>query len=93
VLDLSKSRSLNPNDDRIYTALGQNYQRLQKFPEAFNSFSKATELSPDNGDNWLNRSQAELALGKKADAKADAIKAQSLGARVTNGYLESLGTN
>lgn len=42
----------NPNDAALLVAHGQNLIREQKYPEAFQAFTKATNLAPSDPDGW-----------------------------------------
>lgn len=48
-VDLLKTQ---PNDGSLLIAHGQNLIRLQKYPEAYLTFTHATEIAPADSDGW-----------------------------------------
>ncbi|MDO8604335.1 MAG: hypothetical protein Q7K40_02975 [bacterium] len=60
---------------------------------ALADFSKAIKLDSTAPIYWLNCSRAENTLGKREEAKADALKAQQLGIQVEDAYLKEVGIN
>jgi tetratricopeptide (TPR) repeat protein len=67
------------------------YGNLGKFDLALKDMSSAIEINPKVPEYWLRRSMAEYTLGKKEEAKADALKAVELGMQIDNSYLKELG--
>lgn len=49
---LSELLAKKPNDAELLIAHGQNLVRLQKNAEAYQAFSRATELAPSDPDGW-----------------------------------------
>ncbi|MGP8215059.1 MAG: tetratricopeptide repeat protein [Bacteroidia bacterium] len=86
--DYNKALALDSGYAGAYTNRGMLHYKLKQYDLTMADFSKAIELNPSLPIYWLNRSKLENVLGKKAEAEADALKAQQLGMRVDNTYLK-----
>jgi tetratricopeptide (TPR) repeat protein len=83
---LKKALELNPNNDRVYFALGWLYKDQGNFSQAEESFKKAIELNPKNdyayaGLGWLYKDQ-----GKFLQAEESFKKAVELNPKNDNAY-------
>ena len=56
----------HPDDTALIIAHGQNLIRQLKFDEAFQAFSRATELDPANADGWSGLAFAASKVGRPA---------------------------
>ena len=65
-------------------------RHLKMIPQSISDFDRAIQLDPKNGEFYLNRSYSHKDLGNNSAAKADALKAQSLGQKIDPAYLHSL---
>ncbi|MBA2655989.1 MAG: tetratricopeptide repeat protein [Tatlockia sp.] len=65
----------NPEDARLWFALGTTLLRQMKLQEAEKAFEKAAELEPVFCDNWISLGWCQLFLNKLSDAKASYQKA------------------
>ena len=85
--DFDKSLSLNSNLDFVWSYRGTlffNY--LHKYAEALSDFSKAIDLNPASGYNYMNRSYCYYYLGDKIKAKEDAVIAIQKGMSFPDDY-------
>ena len=89
--DFNKAVELNPTCAYAYGNMAAIYIYRKQYDSALIECTKAIEWNPPVSGFWLYRSQAENALGKKQEAKADAIKAQQLGLQINDAYLKELG--
>ena len=83
---------LEPNDDYIMSAIGVNYQRMDKHKESLTWFDQAIAKNPKSGQSYLNRSFSYYTLGDKQKALQDMNMARQLGTTIPADYLSSLST-
>jgi len=86
--DFTAYLALKPDNDGIYNSRAISLQNLNRHTEAIADFNQAIRLAPKQGLYYLNRSYSYNAIGDRAMAKQDALKAQSLGAKVPANYLQ-----
>ena len=89
--DYNKSIELYPTYAAAYSNRGVIYIYRDQYDKALVEFNKAIELNSEEPDYWIKRSMTENTLGKKEEAKADALKAQQLGMNVDADYLKAIG--
>ena len=63
---LAKKLESNPNDAEGWMMLARSYSSMDKFSEAANAYSKATELSPKNADLWAEYAFATAMAGGRS---------------------------
>lgn len=85
----------NVENHRYFNALGVAYQRLQKFQESLDEFTKAISLNPKGanatlGIYFLNRSYSYNALGNMDMARKDAQSALQYGATIDPTYRQTI---
>jgi cytochrome c-type biogenesis protein CcmH len=67
---LAKKLESNPNDAEGWLMLARSYSSMEKFSEAANAYSKATELTPKNADLWAEYAFATaMASGRSLEGK------------------------
>ncbi len=67
---LAKRLESNPNDAEGWMMLARSYTSMEKFSEAANAYSKATELTPNNSDLWAEYAfAAAMASGRSLEGK------------------------
>ncbi len=67
---LAKRLESNPNDPEGWLMLARSYSSMEKFSEASNAYSKATELTPKNADLWAEYAfAAAMASGRSLEGK------------------------
>ena len=67
---LAKRLESNPNDAEGWLMLARSYSSMEKFSEAANAYSKATELTPQNADLWAEYAFATaMASGRSLEGK------------------------
>lgn len=73
-----------------YMNRGRIYQRLNKYPEALKDFNMAVQNSPESGDVYVSRAKCYVAMGNKQMALQDLKKAESLGMKVDQAFVNQL---
>ncbi|HEU4933428.1 MAG TPA: c-type cytochrome biogenesis protein CcmI [Pyrinomonadaceae bacterium] len=67
---LAKRLESNPNDAEGWLMLARSYSSIEKFNEAANAYSKATELTPKDADLWAEYAFATaMASGRSLEGK------------------------
>jgi cytochrome c-type biogenesis protein CcmH len=66
VAKLAKKLESNPNDPQGWTILARSYSSMEKFSEAVNAYTKATELSPKDADLWAEYAFASAMAGGRS---------------------------
>lgn len=67
---LAKRLESNPNDAEGWLMLARSYSSMEKFTEAANAYTKATELTPKNADLWAEYAFATaMANGRSLEGK------------------------
>ena len=67
---LAKKLESNPNDAEGWLMLARSYSSIEKFSEAANAYSKATELTPKDADLWAEYAFATaMASGRSLEGK------------------------
>ncbi len=80
-----------PDDHDIVNSVGVCYDRLGQQEKAVEMFTRAIELYGKQGQYFKNRSICYKTLGKNDLALEDALTAKSLGIKIEDSYLQSLG--
>ena len=80
---------MEPTAD-MYNLRGLCYRKLNKGPEALADFNTAISLDPGNGIYYQNRSFYYFSAGDKASAMADIQKAESLGVKPDQAFMDAL---
>ena len=79
VAKLAKKLESNPNDAQGWTILARSYSSMEKFSEAVNAYTKATELSPKDADLWAEYAFATaMASGRSLAGKPTELINQAL---------------
>jgi len=76
---------LAPNDTLKVKLIGQN-----DLDNAFLDFNQAVRIDPGYADAYMNRAIVYSHKGDAANALADVLKAQSLGAKVDQKIIDKL---
>ena len=71
-------------------ARGYTYLQLGKNMEAIGDFDKALSFNPNDGNAYLNRSQANYLLKNYKQAASDVQTAMSLGVQVDPNYKNQI---
>jgi tetratricopeptide (TPR) repeat protein len=80
-----------PGDHDIVNSVGVCYDRLGEPEKAVEMFTRAIGLYDKQGQYYKNRSICYKSMGKYDLALEDALTAKSLGIRIEDSYLQSLG--
>jgi tetratricopeptide (TPR) repeat protein len=88
--DLLKAQELNPNDVAVLSDLGRIEIATNKYADSEVHLSKAIALEPNYAAAYYFRSFLHAANNNNALALKDALKAQGLGFRVNQLYLNEL---
>jgi len=79
ITDFTRHMEVNHKKNAdILNSIGVSYLRLKEYDKALDVISQAIDMGP-KGAFYLNRAIAYKELGRKAEAKADAIKAEAMG--------------
>jgi Tfp pilus assembly protein PilF len=90
--DYNKALTLNNDYADGYQDRGTIYLKLRKFDLAIADFKKVIELNPNNQEAFLQSSIGYYLKKEYDNALKDAVKAQSLGLQVDQGYIKGLHT-
>jgi tetratricopeptide (TPR) repeat protein len=91
IADFYKQMEVNHKESAdLLNSIAVSYIRQNIFDKALDVLTKAINLE-EKGIFYMNRSMVFSQLGRKAEAKDDALKAQSMGVKVEQGYLDLLG--
>lgn len=93
IQDYNRYLQLKPNDADILNTVGLCYSNLKDFDKAIAAFSKCIVINPQQGAFYNNRSYSFNSKGDKANALKDALKAQNLGYKVPENYINFLKNN
>jgi tetratricopeptide (TPR) repeat protein len=91
IRDYQTYLGFKPEDDRVYSSIGVDYQYMGKFQESIPWFEKGMQWNPSTGLHYNNRAYSYNALGDKEKARADILKARELGFSVNQQFMKSLG--
>jgi tetratricopeptide (TPR) repeat protein len=75
-----------------WIGLGNTAYAARDYPLAARAFERATRLDPDAADAWNNLALAQLALGRRDDARTAVLRAISLGGPRAPRYRETLAS-
>jgi tetratricopeptide (TPR) repeat protein len=75
---IAEARRINPDAVEVLLASGFAFERRGKYELAIRQFSRATELSPENGQAWQRLAHAYSLTGQTAEAIATFKKAIDL---------------
>ena len=84
--DYTKAIELDPKDATNYSARGNAYGELEKYPEAIADYTKAIELDPKDATNYSARGNAYVELKKYEEAIVDYTKAIELDPKDATNY-------
>ncbi|MCX6270989.1 MAG: tetratricopeptide repeat protein, partial [Bacteroidetes bacterium] len=90
IADYRHYLAFKPDDDRIYSSIGINYQVKQDYKGSIPWFSDAILRNPQAGVYYYNRSISYKMMGDKSRAVEDAHKAEALGYQVPQAYFDAL---
>ncbi|WP_340115120.1 tetratricopeptide repeat protein [Maribellus mangrovi] len=90
VVDYENYLKINPNDDAIWNSLGLSYYNLNEYNKAISNYDVAIRLDDSKGPYYYNRSIALSRLDENERAYADAIKARTLGVKISERFFNSL---
>lgn len=88
--DINSFIKLDPTENNMYYERARVLRMMKRDQEAMPDYNFAIQNDPNNTLFLLERSKAHAALGNKAAALADALKAQNLGGKVEPAYIQSL---
>ena len=80
-----------PNDFSAWLDRGKIHLNMNNYPNAVQDFSKVLQFQPQNKEAYGYRAIANARIGKNAEAKKDAQKAQQLGFQYNEDALAELG--
>ncbi len=83
-------KNSNDKDSEAYSLAGNSLLTLNKFKEAEIMFSKAIQLSPEDGNNFYLRSVARVKTNRWIIALKDVVKAKEKGYKVNSNYYNML---
>ena len=66
------------NPEKCHNRMGICYSKLAKHAEAFNEYDAVLKINPQDGVGYCNRGRKHLALGRYAEAEADALMSLKL---------------
>ena len=90
IRDFNKHLEVNQNRDAdILNSIGISYLNLKNYDSALAIFSEAIQQK-QLGAFYSNRAMAYFSLGKKAEARSDVAKAESLGFAVNEGFKKTV---
>lgn len=75
---LERLAAADPQDAAIAARRAAAYQRLERFPEAFEQWSRTVELKPDDENGWYQRGIVQIARGRHEQAIEDFTEALKL---------------
>ncbi len=91
IADFYKQMEVNHKQSAdLLNSIAISHMRENRFGQALEILNKAIGME-EKGAFFLNRSIVYSQLGRKAEARADALKAQKMGASVNQAYINSLG--
>ncbi len=91
IADFYKQMEVNHKESAdLLNSVAVSHMRQNQFGKALEILNKVIGME-EKGPFYLNRSIVYSQLGRKAEAKADALKAQAMGVKVNENYLGSLG--
>jgi tetratricopeptide (TPR) repeat protein len=88
--DIDTYLRLKPDDADMINMRALALLEVNRLPEAELEFDRAIQISPNTATFYLNRSHLYQRTGRKTRARDDAQRAQSLGAKIEQEYLDSL---
>ena len=88
--DIDTYLRLKPDDADMINMRALALLELDRLPEAEWEFDRAIQISPNTATFYLNRSHLYQRTGRKTRALDDAQRAQSLGGKIDQEYLDSL---
>jgi len=90
ISDYQRIIEINPGYANVYNERGITFGKLGQFERAREDFDIAINLNPQNSKAYYNRSLVFKSFGDFKKAYKDALKAQSLGQRISERYLSEL---
>ncbi len=88
--DFEKVIEMDSAHDKAYHNVGAIYHNLGKMNQAIENYNRALAINPGNTGCLIQRSRAHNALGQTQNALDDLLRAQQLGAKIDNVYMDSL---
>jgi tetratricopeptide (TPR) repeat protein len=90
ILCFDKAIAIEPKFAEAYCNRGTAYYEKGEYDRAILDFNKAVEINPEFADAYYNRAITHYHRQEYDKARRDVQKAQSLGYRVSPGFLEAL---
>jgi len=90
ISDYDRAIELRPDYADAYNNRGNAYFRMRFLDNAFLDFNQAVQLDPGYADAYMNRATVYSLKGDAANALADVLKAQNLGAEVDQKIIDKL---
>lgn len=90
ILCFDKAIAIEPKFAEAYCNRGTAYYEKGEYDRAIMDFNKAIEINPEFADAHYNRAITHYHRQEHDKARRDVQKAQSLGYRVSPGFLEAL---
>jgi len=89
--DFYKQMEVNHKESAdLLNSIAVSHLRQNQFNKALEVLNQAIGIE-EKGTFFLNRSIVYSQIGRKAEARADALKAQAMGVKINQDYLNSLG--
>jgi tetratricopeptide (TPR) repeat protein len=91
-----RAAALSPQEPGAWTALGNIYVKLKRYPEAVDAFKRSVDLAPNNGNHYNNLATAYSYVGdypralqtlEKQESVAGSTQNYILWYNLGNGYL------
>ncbi len=94
VAALAKRLQENPSDAQGWTMLARSYSRMERYGEATGAYAKATELTPNDADLWVDYAfAAAMANGRSLKGQPMEFVNRALKLEPDNGKALGLAAN
>ena len=77
-----KAIEINPKEPRYFDSRGLVGLEQKRFKEAWSDYDAAIKADQTQASYWYGRAMAEVALGRTAEAQADAAKAKAINPKI-----------
>lgn len=88
--DFSKAMQLQPNSLQAVSKMANAHLKLGEHEQAIQLLTKTIQQQPQQGNLYLSRAKIYAAVGDLQKARQDATKAQKMGAKGSQEFLNSL---